>query len=494
MKRIRIFGTRSLKYQLLSRTLMILAVLLILIGLFQYALMKNFLYGNKASSIETQIDALPLSVWNNVSRYGTVPNRNALFELETPGSTIAFVGTNGKFVDLFEDRHSLDGDDVSQGYQSGAVVAPQLSKPAYQEALTRRTDMTFQVNNFNGNELLVVLHRIGNESHPIGVVQVTTPVDPLQDILIKQLTIFAFLIFGALIAGLMVFIPILRRTLVPLTSMGRKVSKINAGNLDERLPTEHNPLELEVLATSFNSMLERLETSFETERDAKERMRQFIADASHELRTPLTTMHGFIEVLLRGAAKDPIKLQKSLHSMYEESERMNKLVQDLLYLARLDRAPTFAFRNTLLNVLILGMESQLRLLAGERVVNFKIAENIRVNCDSDKIKQVVLNLFHNAVQHTDSMTGEIEVAVTKDRSGAMISVRDNGEGIPDRNKAHLFERFYRVDLARSRRHGGVGLGLSITKSIVDHHGGAITFESNLGKGTVFHVWLPTNIR
>src|SRR5579875_311933 len=337
---------RSLKYQLLSRILLILTVLLIFIGLFQYALMKNFLYGNKAASIETQIDTIPQWVWQNVAAGSMTPDRNTLFQLETPGSTIAFIAPNGQqFIDLFEDNYHDDADDDPKtDYNSNNLRAPQLSKQVYEKAFSSQTDMTFQLftDNF-GNNLLVVLHRIGDRDHPFGVVQVSTPVDPLKDILIKQLTIFAFLVACALLASLIAFLPILRRTLVPLSRMVQTVSKINAGNLDEHFSTANAQTEIELLASSFNAMLKRLETAFEKERIAKERMRQFIADASHELRTPLTSIHGFIEVLLRGASRNPMKLDRALHSMYGESKRVNKLLQDLLFLARQDREPSFIF-------------------------------------------------------------------------------------------------------------------------------------------------------
>lgn len=492
MKNAQFFRPRSFKYQLLSRTFVILTVLLIFIGLFQYALMRNFLYGNKAASIETQIDTIPRQVWQVVSTGGVAPDQNSLFRIETPGSTVAFVTPNGAFFDLFEDRYHDDtDDDQTHDNLPNNIKAPHLPSQAYQNVLTSQTDMIYEIVQDNyGNNLLVVLHRIGDQDHPIGLVQVSTPIDPLNDILIRQLMIFGFLIACALLAGVMTFLPILRRTLIPLSRMVQTVSKINAGNLDERFSTVHAQTEIELLASSFNAMLERLETSFENERLAKERMRQFIADASHELRTPLTSIHGFIEVLIRGAARDPVKLDKALRSMYGESERVNKLVQDLLFLARQDREPTFVFTDIPLDVLIRDMETQLRLLAGDRRVSFAISENIIVNCDSDRMKQVILNLFQNAVQHTDAKTGEIEVSLIKDFAGARISVKDNGIGIPEEHKAQLFERFYRVDSARSRKNGGVGLGLSITKSIIDHHGGTINFESKLGEGTIFDVWLP----
>jgi two-component system, OmpR family, sensor kinase len=489
----RFFSPRSLKYQLLSRSFIILSVLLILIGVLQYAFMNNFLYRNEAQSIETRIATTPKWVWQNLSADGTVPDRSTLFDLETPGATIAFINPDGRFVDIFEDNDH-DGQNDTSDQDSDDLKALQLSQPAYQQALTSRTDMTYELTRDNaGNKTLVVLHRIGDPNHPVGLVQVTTPTKLLHDILIKELTIFGFLVIGGLIAGLMTFLSILRRTLVPLSRMVQTVSRINAGNLDERFSTTHAQQEIELLASSFNDMLERLETSFEAERIAKERMRQFIADASHELRTPLTSIHGFLEVLLRGAAADPVKLDKALNSMYGESERVNKLVQDLLYLARLDHEPSFVFTAERLDILFQEMESQLRLLAGDRNVAFSFSEDITVNCDSDKIKQVLLNLFQNAVQHTDPKTGEIQVSLTRDFAGARISVHDNGVGIPPEHRVQLFQRFYRVDSARSRKNGGVGLGLSITKSIVDHHGGTIHFESSLDEGTRFNVWLPIQV-
>lgn len=489
----RLVRPHTLKYQLLSRSLIILTVLFILIGIFQYAFMNNFLYRNEAASIESRINTIPQWVWLDLSNHGAVPNRNSLFELETPGSTIAFINPDGRFIDIFEDNDH-DIQNHTNDRDSDDSQAPQLSQQTYQQALTGRTDMTYElIRDNSGAKQLVVLHRISDQTHPLGVVQVTTATKSMHDILIKELTIFGFLVLGGLVAGLMTFLSILRRTLVPLSRMVQTVSRINSGNLDERFSTSHAQLEIELLASSFNGMLERLETAFDAERIAKERMRQFIADASHELRTPLTSIHGFLEVLLRGAAADPVKLEKALHSMYGESERVNKLVQDLLFLARLDRQPSFVFADTRLDILFKEMEPQLRLLAGDRNVAFSISEDITVRCDSDKIKQVLLNLFQNAVQHTDSKTGEIRVSLIKDYAGARMSVLDNGEGIPEEHKAQLFERFYRVDSARSRKNGGVGLGLYITKSIVTHHGGTIHFESKMGEGTLFDVWLPMQI-
>jgi two-component system OmpR family sensor kinase len=347
------------------------------------------------------------------------------------------------------------------------------------------------VENDRGVQQLVVFQPIIHRGQLLGIVQVSTSTGPLKDILIRQLITFISLATLALVIGLIAFLPILRRTLVPLSKMVNTVEQINAGNLNERLPVNQGQMEIDRLAVSFNGMLERLESAFAAEKEAKEQMRRFIADASHELRTPLTSIHGFLEVLLRGdVASKPEQLQKALVSMYSESERLTKLVQDLLLLARLDRKPTFQMKEGLLDEVLREMEPQLRLLAGNRSVHFSVQSHVRTAFDRDRIKQVILNLFQNAVQHTDPDHGMIRVSLDRVPEGVMLSVQDNGPGLPEEHLPHLFERFYRIDTSRTRKSGGAGLGLAITKSIVELHGGKVQVESKPGEGARFSVFLP----
>jgi two-component system OmpR family sensor kinase len=302
--------------------------------------------------------------------------------------------------------------------------------------------------------------------------------------------IFAALSAAALLAGIGLYLPVIRRTLVPLSRMVSAVQRTDAGTLNERLPTGQGQEEIDQLANSFNGMLHRLDDSFRAEREAKEQMVRFIADASHELRTPLTSIHGFLEVLLRGAMNKPEQLQSALTSMHGESKRINKLVEDLLLLAKLDRAPQLTFKDTSLDELIREMEPQLRMLAGKREILISLQPQVRGLYDPDKIKQVVLNLFHNAVQHTDPDSGRISLILAGHKDTAELSVRDNGSGIPEEHLPHVFDRFYRSESSRTRRSGGAGLGLSISKSLIEAHGGDIRVESTLGEGTTFAFRLP----
>jgi len=497
----RFFVPNSLRFQLLARSLLMMAVLLAIIGLFQYVFMREFIYENEASGIQNQIKSLPPEAWafmagdatDNI--YGpdypdnSLPNEKAPSESPRngldhgrffflPESTIALIDSEGSFSVI--PNSSLSGG-----------TPPRLAEQDYLDAMSSNHKVIYKlINQAVGGEQLVVLQAIQTRSPLAEVIEVSVSTTSLNFMLMKQLVIFLSLSLLALIGGMLAFIPVLRKTLIPLSRMVDTVERIDAGNLAERLPVKQGQLEIDRLAISFNGMLERLESSFEAEKEAIEKMRHFVADASHELRTPLTSIHGFLEVLLRGAMNQPDKLHKSLKSMYAESERMKKLVQDLLLLAKLDRLPIIQLVEGDLDGIIKEMAPQLRVLAGGRKVSLRLTSGLRCRFDQDKMKQVLLNIFHNAVQYTDPEKGDIQVSLDSTTDGVELTVRDNGSGIPKEHLPYLFDRFYRSDPSRARIYGGAGLGLAITKSIVELHGGTIRVESVVEEGTVFYVWLP----
>ena len=477
---IRLIAPRSLRRQLLSRSFVILSALLVLIGLFQYVLMSQFLYSNTAETIRAQIRTIPPQVWLSAANPALAQRQNGprFIPFALQNATIAWVSQNGSVHDLY---HTLDH-----------VSPPRLSLQDYQavQAYGRQQGGYQLVTDAGGRQELAVLVPVRMPGQTLGLIQVTTDVGPLRAQLWQQLLIFIALSVLALASGLLIFSKTLDKALVPLTRMLGTVRRINAGNLQERLPTNRTQTEIELLSESFNDMLERLHAAFAAEREASGRMRQFVSDASHELRTPLTSINGFLEVMLRGAVNNPEQFRKSLLTMHAETERMGQLVSDLLLLSRLDSGPELERREGRLSGLIFDMEPQLRLLAGEREVDVNLSEDAPLSFDHNKIKQVVLNLFQNAVQHTHPQQGQITVAVIQGGGGVTLRVRDNGDGIPPEHLSRLFERFYRVDSARSRKQGGAGLGLAISLAIVEGHGGTIRCESEVGKGTVFEVWLP----
>jgi two-component system OmpR family sensor kinase len=467
---------RSLRYQLLAQTLMILALILLAIGFTQYFVMKNFLYQNEAETLNARLMSLPRDMgFKPPDDDG--PNHRFFFVQDL---SLATIDENGNFQDLLK---------------NSSIKAPKLSKKQYQALIQdflNHKNVPYQIEtNSKGIEQLLVFKPAGGPPDQMnGILQLGTDTAPLKQVLLQQLLIFSILSALALAGGLAIYLRVLNKTLVPLSKIVKAVKKTNAGNLEERLPVEQGQEEIDDLAKSFNEMLGRLEVSFEHEREVKEQMRRFIADASHELRTPLTSINGFLEVLLRGAANRPEQLYKALHSMQGESKRIIKLVEDLLLLTKLYRAPEFHPSETSLSNLIAEMEPQLKMLAHDRKIEFNLTENVVGSYEPDKLKQVILNLFNNAVQHTDPLNGEIIVSLTTAGRFAEITVQDNGSGISEQNLPLIFDRFYRADVSRTRRTGGAGLGLSITKSIVEAHGGKIEARSKLGNGTVFRVFLP----
>lgn len=512
----RFFVINSLRFQLLSRSLILMAVLLAVVGIFQYFIMREFIYQNKAASIQNQIMSISPGAWQKIVK-NVISDNNAFdnntFDNNTHDKNIfdnntinnAFSGSqNGNFIREQERLPYFIMPDStivfidSQGSYNVIVnstmenrMPPQLTLAEYENIPQSKHGLSYRVvNKGTESEDIVVLQPIFDKDQRIGTVQVSMGTKPLKAILYRILFAFLSLSLLALIAGVLAFIPVLRKTLVPLTKMAETVEQINSGNLAERFPVEQGQIEIDQLSGSFNRMLERLELSFAAEKEAKEQMRRFVADASHELRTPLTSIHGFLEVLLRGAVNQPDKLEKSLKSMLTESERMKKLIQDLLQLAKLDRSPEIKLEESQLDVLVKEMEQQLKMLAGIRNVSFDITRGLKCKIDEDKIKQVILNLFQNAVQHTEAEKGQIILRLSDAGNGIEIAVRDNGVGIPDKHIPYLFDRFYRCDSSRTRKHGGSGLGLAITKSIVEAHGGVIRIDSIEGGGSTFTVWLP----
>ncbi|WP_235941297.1 sensor histidine kinase [Paenibacillus puerhi] len=534
----RVFPAGSLRLQLLARSLLILAALLALIGALQYVLMSDAIYRNKAESMRSQLQTLPPDVWldrsgaveeersaGNAAKPSAASGANSArgpgSSAQAPGSDGQASGSNGQapgadirppanelrpsagasfrgrptfflpegvlsYIDAVGHVTDLPGWDEEQ-----AKVVPHLTREAYMQMLNEdRRDWSYQVMKAaDGTEQLVVIARSDLRNRK-ALLQLSVNTKPLQEVLLRQLLIFLTVSCVALVAGLLTFLPVLRRTLVPLSNAVDTVQQIDAGNLAIRMPEQQGQIEIDRLASSFNSMLERLQSSFETEREAREQMRRFVADASHELRTPLTSIHGFLEVLLRGAADQPDKLYNALNSMHSESKRINKLVSDLLLLAKLDRAPLIQLEDGALSDVIREMEPQLRLLAGSRALRLETATGGRCRFEPDKIKQVILNLFHNAVQHTDAQSGVITISLHDGPDHVHLSVRDNGPGMEPDRLPHIFERFYRVDSSRTRMNGGAGLGLSISQTIIEAHGGRIEVESEVGRGSCFRISLP----
>jgi heavy metal sensor kinase len=277
-----------------------------------------------------------------------------------------------------------------------------------------------------------------------------------------------------------------RKSLSAIASMNRQTKRISAGSLSSRLDVTNPRDELGGLAITINDLLTRLENSF------KEQQR-FIADASHELRTPLAVLRGETEVALN-KPRTVEEYRDSLSLIKDEAERLSRIVEDLFILARqpLDSPQALVKEPVLLNDAVRDCARAAQVLAsrkGVRLANENDQQSLVLHGDSELIKRMILNLLDNAVKYTPK-DGEINISLVRQNGNAEIVVRDTGIGIPEADQLHVFDRFYRVDKARSRSLGGAGLGLSIVWWIVEAHGGRISVESAPNQGSKFTVELP----
>lgn len=277
-----------------------------------------------------------------------------------------------------------------------------------------------------------------------------------------------------------------RKSLSPIALMNRQTQHITAVNLSSRLDVLHPRDELGRLGTTINELLERLESSF------KEQQR-FVADASHELRTPLAILRGETDVALE-KPRSADDYRQSLVLIKEEAERLSRIVEDLFILARqpLD-LPAIVKESVDLSATVKDCVRAANVLAARKNLELTLtgAQPLILTGDEDLLKRMVLNLLDNAVKYTPE-GGEVRVELAGQNGHVQVVVRDTGIGIAEKDQPHVFDRFYRVDKARSRAQGGAGLGLSIAHWIVEAHGGTITVESYPGKGSAFTVKLPTD--
>jgi len=275
------------------------------------------------------------------------------------------------------------------------------------------------------------------------------------------------------------------KALSPVDRLTRAAERIGRGNLNERVEERRSQDEIGRLAATFNRMISRLEQAFERER-------RFTADASHELKTPLAVLRGDIEVTLR-RERPSEEYQRVLKSSLEEIARLTRLTDDLLTLARSDAGESaLAIEPVQLDQLAAEACAYIGPLADSAGVtlNFEAPQSpIEIEGDPKRLKQLLVNLLDNAIKYT-SAGGSVGLALSVIDSFALIEVSDTGRGIPASALPHVFERFYRQTDPRDSRVSGFGLGLAISKWIVDAHGGSIHVESDEGRGSHFTIKLP----
>lgn len=313
----------------------------------------------------------------------------------------------------------------------------------------------------------------------IGYVQAARLLDNYENF--NRVLFIALLVgLGAATASLFVAVwltPSLFRPLEDIASVAGQITR--ADDLSRRVPGSERSDEIGDLARSFNQTLERMERLFRSQQ-------RLLADVSHELRTPLTAIRGNVDLMRRMGEVD----WTSLAIIHDEIERMTRLVSDLLLLARADSGGMPLQAKVLeLDNLFFEVYHQAQLLPKSVELVVTAVDQVYVYGDPDRLKQLLLNLIDNAIKYTPA-EGKVYLALSKTEGWATIEISDTGIGIPPEDLPNIFDRFYRVDKARTRQQGGSGLGLSIAKSIAKAHQGEIHVRSVVGEGTTFTVILP----
>ena len=314
----------------------------------------------------------------------------------------------------------------------------------------------------------------------------------LHTLLLIELAVTA----GALVLAMVGGWWLVRLGLRPLEDVERTADSIAAGNLDQRVPGEDETTEVGRLARALNVMLERIEAAFSARvasenrlKESDRHLRQFVADASHELRTPIAAVSAYAELFERGAADHADDLPRVFRGIRAETARMERLVNDLLTLARFDVGQPILIVPT--ELVGMGAEAvrTATTVGPQWPVEFTASHPVEVMGDPTRLRQVIDNLLANVRAHTpEGTTATVHVGQNGDM--AEIVVKDSGPGMPPAEAARVFERFYRVDASRARNQGGSGLGLSIVAAIVAAHGGTVSADSAPGEGMKVTVRLP----
>ncbi|MFN8523872.1 MAG: ATP-binding protein [Chloroflexota bacterium] len=368
---------------------------------------------------------------------------------------------------------------------SGELVGASSTRfPIDPELLLQALDNTESLTTLpvgGGRRLRVITLPLATDTQVYGAVQVGDTLDAVDQTLAQVRTVLTAVSTVVIALGISGGLALAGRALAPIRQLSGLARRITAtGDYSSRLVSPRRPDEVGELVETFNAMIGKVEWSLAEQR-------RFLADTSHELRTPLTVIRANLGFLWRDT--DAMTRAECLSEAESEAARMSRLVADLLLLSQPDASEVSRHEALdLANILELVVD-QARAQADGRAVDLNVGSRPRVLADGDRLRQVFWNLLGNAITHTPPGT-HIAVGLDVTAEGASVSVSDDGPGIGNEHLGRVFDRFYRVDKARARSTGGAGLGLAIVKHIVTAHGGAVTVESQPGRGTTFTVTLP----
>ncbi|TKH41331.1 sensor histidine kinase [Paenibacillus terrae] len=339
-----------------------------------------------------------------------------------------------------------------------------------------------QLTDVQGHKILVIhLPVLSPEGNQEGTLEIVEKWDALENNLDILNTILVTSTTGAMLLSLVGSTILANAILLPISSSIQTMQEIERSLKFKKIPARaHNQDELSQMTATFNRMMDRLEESFQSQQ-------QFVSDASHELNTTLMIIEGYANMLRRWGTRDEDIHKESIESIYEETQRMRTMTQQLLTLASSQQKDPEPYEQIELVNCCQQVVAHLKPVHDRQITIFTDEKEIWLDASLAKIKQLLVILLDNALKYSSD---PIDIQLSTDEKDVYIRVKDYGIGIPEHEIKRVFERFYRVDSSRHRKTGGTGLGLPIAKAITDVHQGTIRIESVEGKGTEVTVSLP----
>ena len=479
---------RSLRFKLTLWYVLILGILLISFSSFLYLTLSKSLYRDVDNKLRSLAELIAAESVSPLSKFG-FGNIDKALEASMNLKPI------GKFIQVLDESGRI-------GRKSENLKNVQL--PISLTALKNASNglITYETNySFENAPLRIITFPVKENQQLNRIIQVASSLEDVEDALN---TLFIILIVTVPLALMVASLGgqfLANKALKPVDQIAQTARMITSKNLNQRIKPRKVKDEISRLIDTFNEMIHRLDQSFR-------QIKQFTTDASHELKTPLTILKGEVEVTLR-KERSSKEYQQTLRSNLEEIDRMSQIVDDLLYLSKADSGELRLNKEKInIKEILHEVVAQMNLLAQDKKLTIQTSnhhEEVHILGDALRIRELFLNLIGNGIKYTEE-GGTITITFIKDPPSPHgdplvpreqgqtkfinIIVSDTGIGISIEDQKKIFDRFFRVDKARSREQGGSGLGLSICKWIVGAHQGEISVESEVGKGSSFIVKLP----
>ncbi|HET6974998.1 MAG TPA: ATP-binding protein [Pyrinomonadaceae bacterium] len=456
----------------------VLALVLLAFSISIYAAVTAILYDSLDTELGETIDKATLSLVHKIDvekQEERTAATSVLDEHIAPRQTAAIFDASGNLVAEVTEEGTSHASLPSMG------LVPATGPELYTLPTTTQRDSVDQ------HRIAVGRIHTANKSY---ILVISQPFDVVQrQLRLLRLILILVVVVTLALAGFGGWF-LAQRSLAPVVQMTERARRITAENLDQRLPVSNPHDELGQLAATFNELLTRLD-------DAFEQQHRFMADASHELRTPLSVMRTATGVTLEQKSRSNGEYREALSIIDEQARRLTHIVEDMFMLARADGGRrVLQLSEFYLDKLLCETARAAEVLATRKGITIEVGnfEQVLYRGDESLLRQMVLNLLDNAIKNT-STGGVVSITLERRPTTYAIVVSDTGAGIPPEAQAHIFERFYRVDKARSRADasevgGGAGLGLSIAKWTADAHLGRLELQRSDTSGSTFVVSLP----